>query len=716
MRKHLLYVWFFLLALSSSAQVSINTNLTTGTMTSGTANLYRTAYLHFQLVNCGDNIPVIPGQPDAVVQDSFDLRPATPGSAVVGQIIGNDQITCGNVVSTYYELTAMKDASHPLRDGIPYVICSASAAIHTCGNGASLGTFNLVTADPMSQPPPVPGFVEIYGNPTNNQTINQPAGTDMTFLGSFLFPDGIFLGASTFSQLSSLVGLTNLIYISDGTPGSSPCTGGGSGSFAFYVDGSWECSLGGSGGGGGLPNEEVSFTNALSASLATSFGTTALLYQCWDNNSPANAIYPENVTVNTSTYVVTFTFAANQSGYCAVNGSGGGGSGGSGLSGMTAGQIPVAATASTVTSSEALAGSGAGITTGPTSGTIAGHVVTEVGTTGQIQDGGIPVSSLLTSSGVSGMTAGQVPIAATASTITSSAALQGTDSKILSAGTVAGTAAPLCTDSAGGATTSGCPALPASPQIGDTIRYNVNGDSAWDAVSAAPKQVTTYFDFGSGTFSTYGASNDLATILPSSGFTLINPTYTDGGAAALIGSGSASTSTVIGMDQGTGASYGDYGIGSWYRWTHRFLADNLSGRYWQGLAVYFSGGTGGNGAAILGTTSFATNTPTRSMVGFRFAGGTDTDWMACAYTAGGSGQCTSTGVAADTNPHTFEMTTTGTSVNFFIDHVLTNTVTANVPSGLLGGNSMAAMFWTGDDENTAFVVEAYEYYMSLSLK
>jgi len=648
MRKHLLYVWFFLLALSSSAQVSINTNLTTGTMTSGTANLYRTAYLHFQLVNCGDNIPVIPGQPDAVVQDSFDLRPATPGSAVVGQIIGNDQITCGNVVSTYYELTAMKDASHPLRDGIPYVICSASAAIHTCGNGASLGTFNLVTADPMSQPPPVPGFVEIYGNPTNNQTINQPAGTDMTFLGSFLFPDGIFLGASTFSQLSSLVGLTNLIYISDGTPGSSPCTGGGSGSFAFYVDGSWECSLGGSGGGGGLPNEEVSFTNALSASLATSFGTTALLYQCWDNNSPANAIYPENVTVNTSTYVVTFTFAANQSGFCAVNGSGGGGGGG----------------------------------------------------------------------GLSGMTAGQVPIAATASTITSSAALQGTDSKILSAGTVTGTAAPLCTDSAGGATTAGCPvsALPSSPQIGDTIRYNVNGDSAWDAVSAAPKQVTTYFDFGSGTFSTYGASNDLATILPSSGFTLINPTYTDGGAAALIGSGSASTSTVIGMDQGTGASYGDYGIGSWYRWTHRFLADNLSGRYWQGLAVYFSGGTGGNGAAILGTTSFATNTPTRSMVGFRFAGGTDTDWMACAYTAGGSVQCTSTGVAADTNPHTFEMTTTGTSVNFFIDHVLTNTVTANVPSGLLGGNSMAAMFWTGDDENTAFVVEAYEYYMSLSLK
>src|SRR3984885_1458826 len=44
------------------------------------------------------------------------------------------------------------------------------------------------------------------------------------------------------------------------------------------------------------------------------------------------------------------------------------GGGRSGLSGMTATQVPIAATASTITSSEALAGAGAGITTGPVSG------------------------------------------------------------------------------------------------------------------------------------------------------------------------------------------------------------------------------------------------------------------------------------------------------------------------------------------------------------
>lgn len=69
------------------------------------------------------------------------------------------------------------------------------------------------------------------------------------------------------------------------------------------------------------------------------------------------------------------------------------GSSGTGLSGMTAGQVPIAATATTVTSSEALAGAGTGIVTGPTT-SVSGDVVTYTGTAGQTQDSGTPLSSV----------------------------------------------------------------------------------------------------------------------------------------------------------------------------------------------------------------------------------------------------------------------------------------------------------------------------------
>lgn len=66
--------------------------------------------------------------------------------------------------------------------------------------------------------------------------------------------------------------------------------------------------------------------------------------------------------------------------------------GSSGLSGMTTGQVAIAATASTITSSKALAGSGAGITTGPTSDVV-GDITCFTGTAGQIADcGQIPTT------------------------------------------------------------------------------------------------------------------------------------------------------------------------------------------------------------------------------------------------------------------------------------------------------------------------------------
>jgi hypothetical protein len=68
----------------------------------------------------------------------------------------------------------------------------------------------------------------------------------------------------------------------------------------------------------------------------------------------------------------------------------------SSLSGMTAGQVPIAASASTVTSSKALAGSGTGITTGPTTSTNL-DCARFSGTAGQIADAGAPCGGSLPS-------------------------------------------------------------------------------------------------------------------------------------------------------------------------------------------------------------------------------------------------------------------------------------------------------------------------------
>lgn len=68
------------------------------------------------------------------------------------------------------------------------------------------------------------------------------------------------------------------------------------------------------------------------------------------------------------------------------------------LSGMTASQVPIAATTTTVTSSKAIAGSGAGLTSGPTTAT-ATDVPVFTSTTGGLVDSGVLLSSLCQTSG-----------------------------------------------------------------------------------------------------------------------------------------------------------------------------------------------------------------------------------------------------------------------------------------------------------------------------
>jgi hypothetical protein len=157
--------------------VTVSANLT-----DGTGATYRTAYLHFQLLNCGDNFPAVPSQPGMIVQDSFDIHPTLTTGLVAGSIIGNDQILCGNVASTWYQVTPMKDSSHPLRNGQPYVICASLSGSASCYPGTG-ETWNPLLAMPMTTPPPAPGFLAVYENPTLGQFISQPGGTSLVFQG-----------------------------------------------------------------------------------------------------------------------------------------------------------------------------------------------------------------------------------------------------------------------------------------------------------------------------------------------------------------------------------------------------------------------------------------------------------------------------------------------------------------------------------------------------
>jgi len=64
------------------------------------------------------------------------------------------------------------------------------------------------------------------------------------------------------------------------------------------------------------------------------------------------------------------------------------------------------------------------------------------------------------SSGITGQTPGQIPVANSATTLSSSIPKQGTDSSLLTSGVVGSIGSPLCVDANGGATTSGCSAIP----------------------------------------------------------------------------------------------------------------------------------------------------------------------------------------------------------------------------------------------------------------
>jgi hypothetical protein len=89
----------------------------TATLKNGTGTTLTTAYLHFELWNCGTNFPTISGQPQTIVQFTFDLKANPTTGVITGTVLGNDLILCGNVANTEWIVTPMFGQNQPFGNG-----------------------------------------------------------------------------------------------------------------------------------------------------------------------------------------------------------------------------------------------------------------------------------------------------------------------------------------------------------------------------------------------------------------------------------------------------------------------------------------------------------------------------------------------------------------------------------------------------------------------
>lgn len=168
-----------LLSAAAFAQVPVGAQLT-----DGAGHGVNGSFLRFELWNCGANFPVNTVNPLIIVQRRFDLK-ANSAGIVTGQVIPNDQIKCGGVISTRWMVTPMKDATTPLTETQRFNILFAN------------GAFNPATAQPDISIPPIPGFQLVFQNPSGNQTITQPSGTSLAIVGALDLTRAVVTGIST---------------------------------------------------------------------------------------------------------------------------------------------------------------------------------------------------------------------------------------------------------------------------------------------------------------------------------------------------------------------------------------------------------------------------------------------------------------------------------------------------------------------------------------
>jgi hypothetical protein len=94
----------------------------------GQGNIQKTGYLHFELWNCGNNVPQIQGNSFAIVAQQFDMRPNPTTGLISGSIYGEAQILCGNTHCTVTEYKDERRDLHAPGSGGSYLSLAGGAA------------------------------------------------------------------------------------------------------------------------------------------------------------------------------------------------------------------------------------------------------------------------------------------------------------------------------------------------------------------------------------------------------------------------------------------------------------------------------------------------------------------------------------------------------------------------------------------------------------
>jgi hypothetical protein len=239
----------------------------------------------------------------------------------------------------------------------------------------------------------------------------------------------------------------------------------------------------------------------------------------------------------------------------------------------------------------------------------------------------------------------------------------------------------------------------ATPQTGDTFRYNMYGDNKWDIGTffwptifgrCDGRNVASMASFGT-VFTTYTFSTSTNTVTNAGATEPAHHTLNTGVTAAL---------TTRGLVEGNTS----WTLGTFWRAIFRCKMNQTANvRYWIGIGS-------GN---IVGATAYGTDTPNTSYAMFRFSATTDATIKAVCGTATASQTVANTGVSVDTTAsHIFEIAYDGTHVNFYIDGALVAQITTNLPatSTLISGGVAC------DNKNTSNDVSIDVAWLGVMLK